>query len=134
MRCLPRRWLPARSRSLPWMMHMAGAWAAWSIRSATTGRSATRWRRSSYQWSREAMHLQAGVSPILVEDIPRAVDVWEASVRATHHFVSEADIQIFRPMVRDALSKNAACACVRDHAGQVAGFVAVAESNVDMLF
>ena len=49
------------------------------------------------------MQLQAGVFPILAEDYSRTVDVWEASVRATHHFVCEADIQFFRPLVRDAL-------------------------------
>jgi putative acetyltransferase len=80
------------------------------------------------------MQLQSGVFPILAEDYPRVVDVWEASVRATHHFVSEADIQFFRPLVRDALPQIAECACVRDLAGQVAGFIAVAERKVEMLF
>jgi putative acetyltransferase len=80
------------------------------------------------------MQLQSDVFPILVEDYPRTVDVWEASVRATHHFVSEADIQLFRPMVRDALPQIVECACVRDPSGQVAGFIAVAERKVEMLF
>ena len=80
------------------------------------------------------MPLQAGVFPILAEDVPRVVDVWEASVRATHHFVSEADIQLFRPLVRDALPQMPESACVRDDADQVAGFIAVAERKVEMLF
>jgi putative acetyltransferase len=80
------------------------------------------------------MQLQAGIFPILAEDFQRSVEVWEASVRATHHFVNEADIQFFRPLVRDALPQIATCACVRDQAGQVAGFIAVAERKVEMLF
>ena len=43
------------------------------------------------------MQLQAGVFPIHANDILDVVEVWEASVRATHFFVSEADIQFFKP-------------------------------------
>ena len=46
---------------------------------------------------------QAVVSPAHPEDFPRVVDVWGASVRATHPFVAEADIQFFKPLVRDGL-------------------------------
>ena len=46
---------------------------------------------------------QAVVSPVHPEDFQHVVDVWEASVRATYHFVSEADIQFFKPLVRDGL-------------------------------
>jgi putative acetyltransferase len=80
------------------------------------------------------MHLQPGVFPIQPEDFPRVVEVWEASVRATHHFVSEADIQFFKPLVRNALPNAPAIACVRDNTGQAAGFIGVSGQNVDMLF
>ena len=81
------------------------------------------------------MKLQQHVSNLQAGEIPRAVEVWEASVRATHDFVSEADIALFRPIVRDALASGAlAVACVRDEAGEVAGFVAVADAKVEMLF
>jgi putative acetyltransferase len=80
------------------------------------------------------MQLQAGVFPFHLEDIPRAVEVWEASVRATHHFVSEPDIQLFKPLVRDALAHLPELASIRDANGQVAGFIAVAHQNIEMLF
>jgi putative acetyltransferase len=80
------------------------------------------------------MQLQSGIFPIHPEDFPRMVEVWEASVRATHHFVSEADIQFFKPLVRDALPHVPALACVRDGSHQVAGFIAVAHRKVEMLF
>jgi putative acetyltransferase len=80
------------------------------------------------------MQLQPGVLPLFPEDFPRVVEVWEASVRATHHFVSEADIQIFKPLVRDALPHIPALACVRDSSHYVAGFIAVAHGKVEMLF
>ena len=33
------------------------------------------------------------------------VRVWESSVRATHDFLSPADIDMLRPLVREALTK-----------------------------
>ena len=80
------------------------------------------------------MHLQAGVFTVQADAFPRILEVCEASVRATHHFVSEADIQLFKPLVRDALPQFADLACVRDAAGQVAGFIAVANHKIEMLF
>jgi putative acetyltransferase len=58
--------------------------------------------------------------------------VWEASVRATHDFVSEDDIQFFKPLVRDALPVLELC-CVR-HENTAVGFVGVAHGKVEMLF
>ena len=80
------------------------------------------------------MFLQPGIFPIEPRDFPRTVDVWEASVRATHHFVREEDIRFFRPLVEEGLPQFAQLACVRDAQGQVAGFVGVAEQKVEMLF
>lgn len=80
------------------------------------------------------MQLQAGISPIQPDDYAQAVEVWEAPVRATHHFVNEADIQFFRSRVRDALPQFTELTCVRDDSGQVAGFIAVNNRNIDMLF
>jgi putative acetyltransferase len=80
------------------------------------------------------MNLQHDVSPISPADHLRVVEVWEASVRATHHFVSEADIEFFRPLVRDGLNHVPALIGMRDETGQVAGFVGVADGKVEMLF
>jgi len=80
------------------------------------------------------MRLQKEISKIHVDDFPRVIEVWEASVRATHHFLSEADIQFLKPLIPDALSHVAELACVRDGAGQVAGFLGVEDGKVEMLF
>jgi putative acetyltransferase len=80
------------------------------------------------------MSLQPGISPVNEADYARLIEVWDASVRATHHFVSDADIQVFRPLLREALPGIKDLVCVRDQAGQLAGFMAVAEGHVEMLF
>jgi putative acetyltransferase len=80
------------------------------------------------------MQPQDTISPVQPEDFPRVVEVWEASVRATHDFVSETDIQIFKPLVRDGLPHVETLACVREADGQVVGFVGVKADEVEMLF
>ena len=75
----------------------------------------------------------AGVFPAHAADFPRVVDVWEASVRATHNFLTEADIQFFKPLVLEELPHVAQLACVRDGEGQVAGLIGVEQNKVEML-
>ena len=77
--------------------------------------------------------LREGVSPLRSDDIDQTVEVWERSVRATHDFVSEADIQFFRPLVREELP-NLPVFVVRDSTGKVAGFIGVSKGKVESLF
>ena len=74
------------------------------------------------------------IFPVQTEDLPRVVEVWEAFVRATHHFLSEADIELFKPLVREEVHQGVELACVRDSGGQVVGFSGVAEGKIEMLF
>ncbi|MBE0696781.1 MAG: GNAT family N-acetyltransferase [Anaerolineaceae bacterium] len=78
--------------------------------------------------------MQTNVFPVEAKDFSRIVEVWESSVRATHTFVSEADIQFFKPLIQSALPRIPQLACVRDGRDQVAGFIAVVEKKVEMLF
>jgi putative acetyltransferase len=80
------------------------------------------------------MRLPDGVSSARAEDFPRVVEVWEASVRATHHFVTEADIQAFRPLVWEGLAQVEPLLAVRDGDGCVAGFIGVVGEEIAMLF
>ena len=63
-----------------------------------------------------------------------ATAIWEASVRATHHFVTEADLDVFRPMVRQAFGEIEHLAALRRDDDCLIGFVGVADGNVEMLF
>jgi putative acetyltransferase len=80
------------------------------------------------------MSIQPGVHPVVRDDVPRLVEVWEASVRATHDFISEADIQLFRSEVRDHLFGSMELACVRDEEGALAAFLGVADGKLEALF
>lgn len=63
------------------------------------------------------MMLLPAVSLVAEQDFPRVLVVWEALVRATHHFVGEEDILFFRPLVQSALPRIEQIACVRDECG-----------------
>jgi putative acetyltransferase len=69
------------------------------------------------------------------DDRAALFDIWLRSVRATHTFVSEPDIQSFMPLVRDYLASSESELWVLCRAGgAVAGFMGMAESRIESLF
>jgi putative acetyltransferase len=78
--------------------------------------------------------LRAGVHPVRTEEAARLLEVWEASVRATHHFLSESDIQFFRPLVLKELWMLEHLLCARDLEGRLVGFVGVTGKKIEALF
>jgi putative acetyltransferase len=74
------------------------------------------------------------VHPVGADDLPRIVDVWEASVRAEHAVVSEAYIEFFKPIVRDELVRLVELSAVRGRDGAIVGFVGVADERIEALF
>ncbi|KYG71610.1 putative acetyltransferase [Roseivirga ehrenbergii] len=67
-------------------------------------------------------------------EFPAIVDVWEASVRATHHFLKVEDILYFKPLILNEYLKAVDLRCVRDSDKNIIGFLGVAEQNIEMLF
>ncbi len=67
-------------------------------------------------------------------DLPRIFEVWESSVRATHAFLAEADIQFLIPLVKAGLADFGPIHCLRDEAGRVFAFMGVEGGKVEMLF
>lgn len=75
------------------------------------------------------------ITPITPSDHPRLVEVWEASVRATHHFLMDADIAYFKGYVQqDDFFVGVDLAGVRGAEGQIDGFVGVQGDKLEMLF
>jgi putative acetyltransferase len=62
-------------------------------------------------------------------------DVWLRSVRATHTFVSEADVQSFMPLVREYLASGETEFWVLSDASKgVIGFMGMAGPKIESLF
>jgi len=62
------------------------------------------------------------------------VNVWESSVRATHYFLKEEDIQYFKPLILNTYLDAVELRCIRNKDKDIVGFLGVAEDNLEMLF
>ena len=62
------------------------------------------------------------------------ISVWEASVRATHHFLTEKEINFFRPLIVEQYLPAVNVYYLTDTNGKMMGFIGVAEDNIEMLF
>jgi putative acetyltransferase len=80
------------------------------------------------------MNLADGVHPVEPDEGERLLEVWEASVRATHDFLSESDIAYLKPLVLPALRGLENVLCVRGESGLIVGFVGVAGGKIEALF
>jgi putative acetyltransferase len=67
-------------------------------------------------------------------EFPEVVEVWEASVRATHYFLKEEDIEHYKPLILNEYLNAVQLRCKRDHEKQIIGFLGTAEGNLEMLF
>jgi len=67
-------------------------------------------------------------------DFDALTGVWEASVRATHHFLPEQDIQYFKPLLRHQYLYMVKLVCMRNAQGQIVGFAGTAGNRLEMLF
>jgi putative acetyltransferase len=75
------------------------------------------------------------IRPLVAADRDILLDVWLRSVRATHTFVTEEDIQSFIPLVRDYLASDQSEFCVlSSDSGAVMGFMGMAGSKIEAMF
>lgn len=74
------------------------------------------------------------IVPAHPADLDTLAAVWEASVRATHDFLHESDIQWLRPRVRNDYLTAVALRVFKDGHGRICGFVGVTQGTIQMLF
>lgn len=74
------------------------------------------------------------VENVLPEYYAEMLDVWEDSVRATHHFISEEDIEFFKPIIIEQAFPTVILKCVKSESGSILGFIGTYDSKVEMLF
>lgn len=67
-------------------------------------------------------------------EYPEVVELWEASVRATHTFLKEEDIAYFKPLMLHEYLKAVELRCVRNDFRRIVGFLGVADRKIEMLF
>ena len=68
------------------------------------------------------------------ELIKQLTAVWESSVRATHTFLNEQDIQNFKNSLPSVLTKIAHLIIATDSQSQPIAFMGINEPEIDMIF
>lgn len=74
------------------------------------------------------------IESVLPEDYAEMLNVWENSVRATHDFITEEDIEFFKPIIMEHAFPAVSLKCVKNENGSIVGFVGVHEAKIEMLF
>ena len=74
------------------------------------------------------------VENVLPDDYAEMLSVWESSVRATHDFLTEEDIEFFKPIIMEQAFPAVTLRCVKDDSGNILGFVGVHDAKIEMLF
>jgi len=73
------------------------------------------------------------ISPATESDFPLLVDVWEQSVRATHHFLPEDYLQEIKVML-PAIFTTVPVHVYLDETKRILGFTGVLKGKIEMLF
>ena len=68
------------------------------------------------------------------QDYDELLSLWEASVRSTHHFLSEDDIRFYKPLVRNEYLPAVELFIIRNPEGKIAAFMGLSQELVEMLF
>jgi putative acetyltransferase len=67
-------------------------------------------------------------------DYGAIIEVWEASVRASHHFLAEADIEALKPLIAGEYLPALRVHVCLDSSHDIKGFVATSAGKIEMLF
>lgn len=69
-----------------------------------------------------------------IDDRDQLVALWERSVRATHDFLGDGEVEALRPLVADELASDAIDWFVLEVGATVIGFLGVANDAIEALF
>jgi putative acetyltransferase len=67
-------------------------------------------------------------------DYLHLINVWEASVRATHDFLPEREIIRLKPLILEHYFDAVELVCASNESGIIEGFCGTHEGNIEMLF
>lgn len=64
----------------------------------------------------------------------KLLEIWEASVRATHDFLKEEDLQELKPLILEQYFDAVDLRCAKNSKGELLGFCGVHDGAIEMLF
>ena len=68
------------------------------------------------------------------QDYDELLAVWEASVRSTHHFLTEENIRFYKPLVRNRYFQAVELYIIRNRERKIAAFMGLGDELIEMLF
>ncbi len=68
------------------------------------------------------------------ELLDELLNIWERSVRSSHHFLKEEDIAFFKPLVRNNYFPSVDLFIIRNVNEQIVAFMGLSEDMLEMLF
>ena len=74
------------------------------------------------------------VENVLPEYYSEMLNLWENSVRATHNFITEEDIEFFKPIIIEQAFPAVTLKCIKSATDQILGFIGVHDAKIEMLF
>lgn len=80
------------------------------------------------------MEIRNKIDYIDKKEYKNVVELWESSVRATHHFLKEEDIEYFKSLILNTYLDAVELRCIRNNDKKIVGFLGVANQNLEMLF
>lgn len=68
------------------------------------------------------------------KDYDELLVLWEASVRSTHHFLTEENILFYKPLIREEYFPAVDLYIIRNREGKIAAFMGLSDELIEMLF
>ena len=66
---------------------------------------------------------------------PVLLTIWEASVKATHDFLQDGDVEVFKKIIQENdIFSHVDITCARNQQGDIVGFMGVSGNSLEMLF
>lgn len=82
--------------------------------------------------------MKTNIRKLSSQNYDELVNIWEASVRATHHFLQEEEIEFYKPIVRKYALPDVDLYGIKadktEQSLQILGFLGVSKDKVEMLF
>lgn len=68
------------------------------------------------------------------KDYDELLTLWEASVRSTHHFLTEENILFYKSLIREEYFPTVDLYIIRNREGKITAFMGLSDELIEMLF
>ena len=75
-----------------------------------------------------------GIKGATARHYQELIDIWQASVQATHDFLADGEIAKLRPLILEHYFDAVDLHYFAIDDGKIVGFIGVADANIEMLF